>query len=122
MAKKPIVSSLSLHFKRSVGHVVDDVTEQRKRHREKLSSLMFDYMDRVSNGEAEGIRNAKDLVEIMKMDLLLMGEPTERVETKNDLDELKIQKLAQVLNEEDPRVQQIIDDIMMAMNRVNDEQ
>lgn len=122
MSKKPIVSSLSLHFKRSVGFVVEDVSEQRKKHREKLSHLMMDYMDRVGKGEAEGIRNAKDLVEIMKMDLLLMGDPTERIENRNDLDELKVQKIAQAINEEDPRVQQIIDDIMMAMNSANDEE
>lgn len=120
MAKKALVSSLSMAFKRSVGSIVDDPDEQKKKHREQLGTLIDRYMEKLDTDEVDGIRNAKDLVEVIKMNLLLMGDVTERTETKNDLDEIKVQKVQQVLDMDDERLQDIINSAMMALNDAND--
>lgn len=118
--KRPIVSSLSMSFRRAI-NVEEDVKEAKTEHRRQLKSLVEDFFDKLDKGEVEGIRNAKDLVEVMKMDLLLMGEVTDRTETVNELDEAKIFKVSQVIDEEDPNVQSIINDVLMALNGANDD-
>lgn len=118
MKKPSLVSSLSMSFRRAV--ISDDHDEVKREHRATLKGLMDDYMDRVNMGEVDGIRNAKDLIEVMKMDLLLMGEATERTET-NTLDDAKIVRVSQIIDENDPNVKSLMDDILKALNGANDE-
>lgn len=120
MIKKPsLVSSLSMSFKKAI--VSQDHEEVKTEHRANLKMLMDDYMSRVGTGEVDGIRNAEDLIEVMKMDLLLMGEATERTETNSTLDEAKVVKVSQVIDENDPNVQALMNDILMALNGANDD-
>lgn len=118
--KRPsVVNSVSLAFKRALTPT-EDSKEAKLEHRTNLKGLVDDYMGKVAVGKATGIRNAKDLVEVMKMDLLLMGEATERTDNVNTLDEVRVTKVSQAIDLEDPSVQAIIDTIMMAMNGAND--
>jgi hypothetical protein len=120
MKKPPLISSLAMNFRHAV-RVSKDHDEVKQEHREHLKELIEDYKNKVSLGEAEGIRNAKDLIEVMKMDLLLMGEATERTENMNTLDEAKIVKVSQIIDEDDPNVQKLMDDILFALNGANDD-
>jgi hypothetical protein len=117
--KKPLVTSLSMSFKRATT-LTEDVEEAKKEHRQNLKMLVDDYLVKVQEGKADGIRNAKELVEVMKMDLLLMGEATERTET-NELDDIKLHRVSQLIDEDDPNIQAIMKDVMMALNNTNDE-
>lgn len=119
MKKQPLISSLAINFKHAV-RVSKDHDEVKSEHREHLKELIEDYKNKVSLGEAEGIRNAKDLIEVMKMDLLLMGEATERTEQIGTLDEAKVVKVSQAIDENDPNVQKLMDDILFALNGAND--
>lgn len=109
-----------MNFRHAV-RVSNDHDEVKLEHREHLKELVEDYKAKVSTGEVEGIRNAKDLIEVMKMDLLLMGEATERTENLSTLDEAKIVKVSQVIDETDPNVQKLMDDILFALNGANDD-
>jgi hypothetical protein len=120
MKKPTLVSSLAMSFRRAVT-VSEDHEEVKKEHRQHLKELVEDYKDRVASGEAEGIRHAKDLIEIMKMDLLLMGEATERTEQLGGLDEIKVVKATQAIDENDPAVQKLMSDILGALNNANDD-
>jgi hypothetical protein len=119
MKKQPLISSLALNFKHAV-RVSKDHEEVKTEHRMHLKELIEDYREKVETGQAEGIRNAKDLIEVMKMDLLLMGEATERTETLSTLDEAKVVKVSQIIDENDPNVQKLMDDILFALNGAND--
>lgn len=117
---KPIVSSLAMSFKKATT-LTENVEEAKKEHRSKLSGLMTKYLDDVETGKAVGIRNAKDLVEVMKMDLLLMGEATERTENSNDFDELRIQKISQAIDLTDPNIKSVLNTMLNTLNDINDE-
>lgn len=120
MKKPSLISSLAINFKHAV-RVSKDHDEVKLEHREHLKELIEDYKNKVAIGEVEGIRNAKDLIEVMKMDLLLMGEATERTENIGTLDEAKVVKVSQIIDENDPNVQKLMDDILFALNGANDD-
>lgn len=117
---KPIVSSLALSFKKATT-LTEDVEEAKKEHRAKLSGLIGKYLEDVESGKAVGIRNAKDLVEVMKMDLLLMGEATERTENSNDFDEVRVQKISQAIDLTDPAIKNMLKGVFETLNTANDE-
>ncbi len=120
MANKPIVSSLSMAFKKAT-KVTEDREEAKKEHRSNLKSLMDKYMEDVQAGKADGIRTAKELVEVMKMDLLLMGEATERTENSNDFDEMRVQKITQVLDLTNGDIRSTMAEMLRTLNDANDE-
>ena len=121
MTKKgPLVSSLSVSFRKAVT-VTEDVAEAKKEHRGNLKTLVDKYMQGIVEGKVEGIRNAKELVEVIKADLLLMGEATDRSET-NGVDDMKVIKMQQALDENDPNVQSLLANMMRILNDSNDEE
>jgi hypothetical protein len=120
MAKQPIVSSLSMAFKKAT-KVNEDREEAKKEHRETLKVLMDRYMEDVQNSKAEGIRNAKELVEVMKMDLLLMGEATERTDNINDFDEVRVQKISQAIDLNSDTMRSTLATMLKTLNDANDE-
>lgn len=117
--RQPIVSSISVAFRRALTPT-EDVAKAKLEHRSALKELTDNYMERVRTGKAEGIRNAKDLVEVMKMDLLLLGEATERTDN-NSLDEMRVTRVAEALDLDDPNIQAMINSVMGALNEVNDQ-
>lgn len=119
MSKKPaLVSTLSMSFRKAT---LPESTEEAKReHRSTLNTLIEEYSTNVKSGKAEGIRNAKDLVEVMKMDLLLMGEVTDRTENTDNLDEVRINKMTQYIDEEDDDVKKLMDQMLRGLNDAND--
>jgi hypothetical protein len=119
MNKKPLVSSLSLSFRKAV--MPESVEETKQQHRETLHNLIEKYIQDVQAGKAEGIRNAKELVEVMKMDLLLMGEATERTDNTGTIDEVRVNRIAQFIPEDDPAIQNLINQVLMGLNDANDE-
>lgn len=115
-----LVSSLSMAFKKNTA-VCEDVDEVKKQHRANLNTLVDDYMNKVSRGEAEGIRNAKELVEVIKADMLLLGEATDITETNTSMDDLRIRQVASIIDNSDPSVQGLMDELFAKMNGINDE-
>lgn len=120
MNKKPLVSSLSISFRKAV--LPESVEEAKQEHRTKLHGLVEKYMEDVQNGKVEGIRNAKDLIEVMKMDLLLMGEATDRTEQNSSIDEVRISKVAQSLDFEDPEIKDLLASVYSQFNQQNDDE
>jgi hypothetical protein len=120
MAKKPLITSLSMSFRKAT--VPETVEEAKKEHRQKLHSLVEQYAQDVLEGKAEGIRNAKELVEVMKMDMLLMGEATDRTENTNNIDEVRISKMSQYVSDDDPALLAIMEQMLMGLNNANDEE
>jgi hypothetical protein len=120
MAKQPIVSSLSMAFKKAT-KVTEDREEAKKEHRETLKMLMERYVEDVHNGKADGIRTAKELVEVMKMDLLLMGEATERTDNVNDFDEVRVQKISQAVDLTSDTIRSTLATMLKTLNDANDE-
>lgn len=119
---QPRVSSLSVAFKRATA-IVEDVTEVKREHRTNLKFLIDKYLEDVQEGKAEGIRNAKELVEVVKADMLLIGEATERKDEVG-LDEIRVKKVSQALDSidmNDGNLASLINTVMTAMNDVNDE-
>lgn len=116
--RKPLVTSLSATFKRKV-NISEDVNEAKKEHRTNLKSLVDTYMEDVAKGKAEGIRNAKELVEVIKADMLLLGEATDRTENANSVDEARVQQISTILDDNDPNIQSLIDELFEGMNQVN---
>lgn len=95
--KRPsLVSSLQANLRKSMK---DDPIEAKKEHRSQLHELMSQYADDVKQGKASGIRNAKELIDVMKMDLLLLGEVTERTEVNETESDKRIRDVAQALKE-----------------------
>lgn len=119
MIKKPLVSTLSMSFRRAV-KPPESAEEAKKVHRESLHSLVTSYMDDVQTGKAEGIRNAKELVEVMKMDMLLLGEATDRTEQNTSFDEIRINNLSQYIDEDNEDIQKLMNDMLMGLNNAND--
>lgn len=120
MGKKPLVSSFSMAFKRATMDA-EDVQMAKQEHRDGLKKLIDRYYEEVEINVATGIRNPKELAEIIKLDLLLMGEATEKTsnEITNDSDLLRI---SNKLNMQDPDVIQLAQSLFDAMNEDNDEQ
>jgi len=116
--KKAVVSSFAMKFGKATG-LTTDVEEAKTEHRTNIKGLIDSYLENVKAGKAEGIQNAKQLSDLIKLDLLLLGEATERSE--NTLDEVKMTKLSQVVNASDPEVKKLMDNALMAINGVNDE-
>lgn len=113
-----MVSSLSMTFKRAV--LNENVEEAKKEHRQTLKTLMDQYAEDVQNGKADGIRTAKELVEVMKMDLLLMGEATDRTENSTP-DEVRVNKITQMLDGNE-NLDTVLEDLMMTLNQANDDE
>lgn len=120
MKRRPMVSSFSATLKKAM--VTEDVEQAKKEHRQSLRTLVDKYMEDVSEGRAEGIRNAKDLVEVIKADLLLMGEASERSETNQNVDEVKMAKVSAVIDPDDPAIKELMDTMFAALNNANDEE
>lgn len=116
----PMVSSLTMVFKRTT-KVTEDIEEAKLEHRANLRVLIEDYMTKLSKGEVDGIRNAKELVEVIKADMLLMGEATDRTETSNSLDEVRLREVSSIIDDSDPTIQGIMDDLFNRMNSINDD-
>ena len=118
---RPVVSSsVSMAFKRALTPT-EDIAEAKRQHRGTLKDLVDTYVSDVREGKVDGIRNAKDLVEVMKMDMLLLGEATERTDDVNSLDEVRVHKISQALDEADPTVQALINSVMTSLNSANDD-
>jgi hypothetical protein len=116
----PLVTNLTMTFRKATTTVSDDVAEVKKGHRENIKLLIDNYMSDVHNGNATGISSVKELVDVIKLDLLMVGEATERPET-TVLDEIRVSKIAQVLDENDPAVQAIMGSLLKSLNEANDE-
>lgn len=114
-----MVSSLAVSFKRAT-QVDDDAERVKTEHRISLKSLIDDYMTKVSTNKADGIRTARELVEVIKLDLLLLGEATERTDDRTRADELRIQKVTKMLDENNEDVQAVIQSIFDSLNGAND--
>jgi hypothetical protein len=122
MSKKiGLISSFSAALKKATT-VSDDLVEIKKAHRQKLSDLVDDYVAKVADGKAEGIRNAKDLVEVMKLDLLMAGDVTDRTETSTNVDEARVTKITKAIDLEDPAMANIMEQFFLDLNHANDEE
>lgn len=127
MAKKkepvevvPKVSSFTARFKRARADVSTDASEVKLEHRQNLKDLMNKYFEDVKVNKAEGIKNVKELVDVMKLDLLMMGENTESIRTTSDIDEVKLTRVSQNLDLNDPSVQAMVNSIFSQINDDND--
>jgi len=117
---KPAITSITALFQKNVQRdKVQEVEETKNNHRRTLGILMEDYTLKVQTGEVDGIRHAKDLIEVMKLDLLLLGEATERTET-NTLDSIKVEKIQEVIDENDPAIKQLVEKLTNNLNDIND--
>lgn len=116
--KKTMVSSLSASFKKAA--MPADVEEAKLRNRETLEILKDKYLEDVAKGKADGIRNAKELVEVMKMEMLLLGEATERTESNSPEEEARINKITQYLDANNENVSDILAGLMDELNEAND--
>lgn len=118
IGKQPLVSSFSTRFKKEV-LVTEDPNEAKLEHRSNLRKLVDKYMQDVESNKAEGIRNAKELVEVIKADMLLMGENTENIGA-NTVDEIRVQRLEESLDLNNPEVQALVSNIFNSYNDIND--
>ncbi|ACI90957.1 gp1.9 [Bacillus phage SPO1] len=116
--KKSMVSSLSASFKKAA--MPADVEEAKLRNRETLEILKDKYLEDVAKGKADGIRNSKELVEVMKMEMLLLGEATERTENNSPEEEVRINKITQYLDVNNENVSDILAGLMDELNEAND--
>ncbi|AGY46930.1 hypothetical protein CampHawk_52 [Bacillus phage CampHawk] len=116
--KKSMVSSLSASFKKAA--MPADVEEAKLRNRETLEILKDKYLEDVAKGKADGIRNSKELVEVMKMEMLLLGEATERTENNSPEEEVRINKITQYLDVNNENVSDILAGLMEELNEAND--
>lgn len=122
MTKRPgMLSSFTVALKKATT-ITEDVAEAKREHRSNLKILTDQYMQRVQEGKAEGIRNAKDLVEIIKADLLLMGEANERTDNGSNVDEVRVTKIMNNLDLEDESIQSIRDQMYALLNKSNDDE
>jgi len=107
-------------FKRATT-VAEDIKEAKLEHRSHIKDLIEQYKTDVTSGKADGIRTAKELVEVIKLDLLLMGEATERTDTANPVDEAQVVRMSQMIDEDSPEVQAIMKTMFEALNGANDD-
>ena len=121
--KPPRINSVSAMFKKAVADNAQGIEDDKKEYRDNLRELMQDFMNKVRNGEIQGIRTAKELVEVIKLDLLLAGEVTDRTEeNSNTSDTIKIHRIQEILDPDDPKTSSMIESIMMTLNNQNDEE
>ena len=113
------VHSLADMFKKKVIELKTDPEQVKKDHRGNLQSLMDQYIEDVGKGKADGIRNAKELVEIIKLDLLLVGEATDRVDGLG-VGERKLAKISKALDQDAPEVKAMMEVLMQSLNDSND--
>lgn len=116
--RRPFVSTLAVTFKKA--QATEDVEEAKKEHRANLKVLMDKYIADVASGKAEGIRSSREFVDVIKTDLLLMGEATDRTENANTVDEVRVQQINAILDDNDTDIQKILDDLYAGMNVAND--
>lgn len=129
--QKPLVSALGMSMKK----LSEDPMEAKKAHRVHLNSLIAQYAADVQAGKASGIRNAKELTEIIKMDLLLLGEVTERTEVNETESDKRVKDIAAMLSQgQTPALgglsmdastatpEQLLEEAMNHMNQYNDDQ
>lgn len=115
--KVPLITSMSVIFKRTC-ELSDDSKEIRKGHRVSVNFLINKYMDDVKAGTAKGIANARELVEVIKADLLLSeGLDTDTVDTP---DEMRVHRLENALDINDPAMKSVIENMMGEYNSAND--
>lgn len=119
MSKKPLISNLSVSFRKSV-KVNEDVEEAKLEHRESLRTLTDQYFQDVKDGKVPGIRHARDLIEIMKLDLVLMGEADNISANADEYTETRMTQLNNAIDENDPNIQDIMDELMQNLNDMND--
>jgi len=120
-SKKPLVTSALAMFSKKPKTKNQEIEETKVKHRSTLEFLVDDYLHKLQIGDVEGIRHAKDLMDVIKMDMLLLGEATERTES-NSLDVVKVEKIQQILDEDDPAIAEIISKLSAALNQVNDDE
>ena len=97
----------------------ETVEEAKMEHRNTLHELIDQYKKEVSEGKMPGIRNAKDLIEVMKLDLLLMGEATERTDTTTDT--VHLTRLEGIFESGDAKMLEMLDGILSGIDSANDE-
>ncbi len=98
-----------------------DVEEAKLRKwRETLEILKDKYLEDVAKGKADGIRNSKELVEVMKMEMLLLGEATQHTENNSPEEEVCINKITQYLDVNNENVSDILAGLMDELNEAND--
>jgi len=119
MKRPTLVSSLSASFRKAT--LPESVDEAKQEHRATVRNLIDSYFDDLAQGKVEGIRNAKELAEIIKLDLLLMGDVTERTEQLSELDEVKINKVAELIDLDDPNISKLLADMTKELNKANDD-
>lgn len=130
-SKIPQITSLATVFIKRTGATVEkDVLQERTKHRAQLQSIMNKYFQDVQDGKAEGIRNAKELVEVMKADLLMMGDPLMQSGGANQdddsnkgntaVEETRVAQIAQVMSVDDPNVQALMQKMFKSVNDSND--
>lgn len=116
-SRVPLVTSCSMIFKKTY-ELSEDSKEIRKGHRSKINMLIDKYMEDVKAGTAKGITNARELVEVIKADLLLSeGLDTDEVDTP---DEMRVHRLENALDINDPSMQKVIQTMMGEYNSAND--
>lgn len=116
--RRPFTSTLAVTFKRA--KVTEDTEQAKLEHRGNLRILMDKYMEDVASGKAEGIKSAREFIDVVKADLLLMGEATDRTETANSVDEMRVQQINTMLDEDSPEVAALINELYESMNIAND--
>ena len=116
--RRPFTSTLAVTFKKA--QVTEDTEQAKFEHRANLMILMDKYMDDVASGKAEGIKSAREFIEVVKADLLLMGEATDRTETANSVDEMRVQQISTMLDEDSPEVASLMAELYENMNIAND--
>ncbi len=117
-ARRPFVSTLAVTFKKA--QATEDVDKAKKEHRDNLKILMDKYIADVASGKAEGIRSSREFIDVIKTDLLLMGEATDRTENANSVDEIRVQQINSILDDNNTDIQKILDDLYTGMNIAND--
>lgn len=116
---KSLISSFTVALKKATT-ITEDVEQAKKEHRQQLKDLMDKYTEDVAQGKAEGIRTAKELVEVIKLDLLLMGEATDRTENNNPIEDAQVVKITQMMDDNNPEIQALIESMYSSLNEVND--
>lgn len=125
-----MISSFSLMIKQKKRELTNpssptDIADIKAHHRQGIANLMNKYYEDVDSGKAEGIKSVKELVEVMKLDMLLLGEATERTASTTDIDEVKLSKFSQTMLEDvedNPDMQSMVNAIFSQLNGYNDSQ
>lgn len=60
--------------------VLKPIAEQKERYRSMIDAILADATKRIESGEI-AVQSVEDLEKLIKLDLLLIGAPTDRKET-----------------------------------------